>query len=209
MKNKKFDKNLLFYGLGVIALIFVLSLAFEFSSLTGSSVKQNILNVEYHGVTKELMSHQDGIKTSIHITQPLLKTIVTPAGQLRIAAGIAEQGDLSSGLLDLYKSNPKVLKSTKALNDVQMALAVEDLNMADYLGCIRKTSRNNYNQKETKMVLVSDLIFKSCQKDLKAVHTKHTFYKHNTGEVLCRVESDKLFLIDYKKDEISTNFKMC
>jgi len=202
--SKKLEQNLIFGVAGVVAVIAVFVLVFGLSSPTGSAIY-----VEYHGETDELMSHQDGVKTYIHLTQPELKTIITTDGKKNIAESIAESSDIPEGLFNLYKNTPGALRGFSVERAVKLELTIEDVNMEDYLDCIRFTTRNNYNRAELKMVLVSELKLNSCRKNLWYAHTQHTFYNSDNGARICDAESDKLFLIDYVNNEISMDVDMC
>ncbi len=212
--KKNTNKNLVFYGFGVVFVLIVVALIIgitDFPAKTGASIY-----IKSYGVPNKLMNNKAStFQTLIELKQPSLMKLGERGSSVaqEIANKIVKSEDFAKGIKDIYKNDPASAPIPKgALAEVKKAAKIEEANFKDDLTCLNKIGKNYRHNQDFQMVMVSELKYVECSfkfDDKLYANLKYSFFKKDDNSFLCSQESDKLFLITKDSGTVNVNITDC
>ena len=209
-EKKEVNKNLLFFGLGFLCIVAVVGLVLNLNgpiNTTGAAIY-----IEYYGVSDKLMKNYAGmIQTYIELKQPTLRTLSKPEGRIKIAQEITQKIDFTESLVKIYKNKPFATISAGSINGVTAGAKKENNNFKNDLTCLKKIGANHRNHPELKLALISELKYQVCKnkRDWHFAFVQHSFFDQGKGGIICRQESNKLFAVNDKNGDVTTDTSNC
>ncbi len=207
--KKNTNKNLVFYGFGVVFVLIVVALIIgtvgNSTNSTGAAIQ-----VKSYGVSNELISNQKGkIQTLIEFTKPELKELSTVSGREKKVPEIIKQIDFKTLVLAIYEKDPWATISAGSLNAVGEGIMKETNNFKKNMKCFKEIGTNYRRLPNLKMVMTSELKYHGCRnkKDWHYGYLEHIFYRD--GKILCRQNNDPLFAVDDLNGDVTTDVTNC
>ena len=214
-KVKSNNKNLVFYGFGVVFVLVVIGLIIGFSESSSNTTGASIYVTSY-GISDKLMNNRAGtVQTLIELKQPTLMKLGERGSTVTqdIATQVVKSTNFPKAIKDSYKENPATsLIPSGALAEVKKSAHAEETNFKDDLTCLNKIGKNYRHNRDFDIVLISELKYTECNfkfSDKLFGYVKHSFYKKEDNGFLCSQESDKLFLITKNSGTIDANTTNC
>ena len=208
VQKNQVNRNLLFFGLGFVCIVTIVGLVLNLSefSTTGAAT-----HIEYYGISDKLMVKAGTLQTFIDLEKPVLRTLSTPEGRLKVAQDIVKVIDFESGIAKIYQNKPYATISAGSMNSVKVGAAKESTNFVKDLSCLKKMGANLRNRAGMKLSLISELKYAECRNKLgwHAAYLQHSYFDNERGGIICRQDNPKLFAVNDKNGNVMTDVTAC